>query len=108
MNYALRAGGACGTVNTVAGMVPRLTKGSVMLHYYIVEKKSGQRFDRRGNPVLSTADEAKLPSVSLASAMAHMVCDKVNRPIEVWRVGDGFEAQVAVYFPREIGEGGGK
>lgn len=79
-----------------------------MLYYYIMSNPGGQRYDRRGNPVLSTSDDAKLPSVSLASSCAHMTSEKIGKPVEVWRVGGAGEAQVAIYFPRDIGSGKGE
>lgn len=105
MRLRLRAGGASGTVGAVGGMVPRLTKGNCMAHYLVIGGSTGRRFSRHGRPVEATAEEAKIPAISLASLAAHIVSKNEKERASVWKIEGGREAEVAVYFP-EIKEGG--
>lgn len=108
MRFPLTAGSTSGTVSTVGGMVPRQTKGKAMAHYLVIGGRSKKRFDRYGKETFSEADNAKLASITLASCAAHVVSTREKEPAEVWRISPGHEAQVAVYFPPEEAEKGGR
>jgi len=78
-----------------------------MAHYLVVGGRSKKRFDRHGKETFSEAENAKIPSVTLASCAAHCVTKTEREPAEVWRVNPDSQAQVAVYFPEDIGNEGG-
>lgn len=78
-----------------------------MAHYLVIGGRSKKRFDRYGRETFSEAENAKIPSVTLASCAAHYVSSTVKEPAEVWRVTPSSETQVAIYFPDDIATDGG-
>ena len=78
-----------------------------MAYYLVIGGRSKKRFDRFGRETFSAAENAKLPSVTLASLAASVVSQAENEPAEVWRVTPSSETQIAVYMPYDPATDGG-